>query len=139
MFANIATTIINDARLNQKFLSHADIGYLALLKAWPISQEDLENKVHCWVERLYIANALAYQYNYSREFPELKIPRLEEKDLNGSLIPTNKELLKQLESLKYNLFTNAGNCFLSEEDMDKLDRMTSLIRQNLEMRLEGWE
>ena len=133
--AQIASTIKEDARLNQKFLSLKEIGELALLGAYPPTEEKLRHKINCFCERLYIANALAYQYGYGEK---ISVERLEEKDLEGSLIQM-KALSEKLRSLRYNIFTNSGHSFLSEDDAKKLDRLIQMIRDNLDMHLAGWE
>jgi hypothetical protein len=59
-------------------------------------------------------------------------------DVFGSVV-FHCGFLKQLREIRYNLYTNAGNCFLGEEDMEKLDRVIDYIRDMAEMKVVEFE
>lgn len=138
VFAAIASTIKYTGHMRDHFLSLKEIGVLAQLKGYPLSEEALDRKILCWVERLYIANSLAFYYNYSSGEEKIEIPRLSAKMLEGHLLSA-RDFLKQLREIRYNLYTNAGNCFLGEEDMEKLERLIDYIRDMTEMKVAGFE
>jgi hypothetical protein len=117
-FASITSTIKYDARFRDHFLSLEEKGELSLLLAYPPTDKYIDNEIRCFVERLYIANALAFAYMYGEK--PIIIERLTEENLEGSLIEV-VEFIKTLRTLRYNLYTNAGNSFLSEKDMKKLN------------------
>ena len=124
-FADVTTSVLHNDDLRRKFLLDEEIGELALLNLYPIDDSELDKKILCFVERLYIANTLAFDYQYS-EMEEITIKRLERNDLDGSLI-INTVLLLNLRSIKYNLYTNNGHCFTSEKDIKRLDRFIETL------------
>ena len=63
-FADIASTIRYDSVLRDRFYSLKEVGELARLKMYPPTERQLDKAIFCWVERLYIANALAFEYQY---------------------------------------------------------------------------
>ena len=136
-FADIATTLALDARLNDRFLSSAEIGELVQLdrNAYPLSEKDFLNEVKCFVHRLYIANDLAFETSYGTG--DIVIKRLTAKELDGEFLKPS-ELLKQLKQLRYNVFNNAGYTYLGQKDEDKLNGLIAYIRDNLEANVEGW-
>jgi hypothetical protein len=139
VFAAIASTIKYFGNIRDHFLSLKEIGVLAQLKAYPLSEEALNRKILCWVERLYIANSLAFDYNCNSGAQEkIEVPRLSAKSLEGHLLGA-RGFLKQLRGIRYNLYTNAGHCFLGEEDMEKLERLIDYIRDMTEMKVAGFE
>jgi hypothetical protein len=135
-FADIASTIRYDPVLRDRFLSLKEVGELARLKIYPLTEAQLDKAILCWVERLYIANALAFEYQYG-DSDTITIKRLNEKDLEGQLL-SYEQILKQLRSLRYNLYTNAGRTFLGEDDMAKLSAFIQLIRDYRDMKVEGF-
>ncbi len=135
-FADIASTIRYDTVLRDHFYSLKEVGELARLKMYPPSEAQLDKAVLCWVERLYIANALAFEYQYG-DSEVISIKRLTEKDLEGQLL-SRREILEKLRGLRYNLFTNAGRTFLGEDDMAKLSALIQLIQDYREMKMEGF-
>jgi hypothetical protein len=135
-FAEIASTIRYDTVLRDHFYSLKEIGELAKLKMYPPTEAQLDKAIFCWVERLYIANALAFEYQYGDSDP-IAIKRLTEKDLEGQLL-SRREIFEKLRGLRYNLFTNAGRTFLGEDDMAKLSALIQLIQDYREMKVEGF-
>ena len=115
-FAEIASTIKYNTFLRDHFYSLKETGEPAKLKLFPSTEKQLDKAILCWVERLYIANALAFEYQYGDSDP-ITIKRLNEKDLEGQLL-SYEQFLKQLRSLRYNLYTNAGRTFLGEDDTE---------------------
>ncbi len=71
------------------------------------------------VDRLYIANQLAYDYSY--DIPKIEIRRLEQKDIDAAPVIKGVKLLSELKSLRYNLYSNGGHSFVSKKDAEKLD------------------
>ena len=134
-FADIASTIKYDSVLHDHFLSLKEVGELARLKMYPPTESQLDKAIFCWVERLYVANALAFEYHYG-DSEQITIKRLTEKDLEGQL--SYEQILKQLRSLRYNLYTNAGRSFLGADDMAKLSALIQLIQDYREMNVEGF-
>ena len=135
-FADIASTIRYDPVLRNHFYSLKEVGELVRLRMYPSSEAQLDKAVLCWVERLYIANALAFEYQYG-DSDTIVIKRLTEKDLEGQLL-SRREILEKLRGLRYNLFTNAGRTFLGEDDMAKLSALIQLIQDYREMKMEGF-
>lgn len=135
-FANIASTIRYDTVLRDHFYSLKEVGELARLKLYPATEKQLDKAILCWVERLYIGNALAFEYQYG-DSDVISIKRLTEKELEGSLL-SRGEILEKLRSLRYNLFTNAGRTFLGEDDMEKLSALIQLIQDYRERKVEGF-
>jgi len=122
-FADIATTLRNQFADN--FLSPREVVYATYFMGSPEMPEYKKHAINYWAERLYIANYLAYEYQYG-ENTTITIQRLEEKDLSGNLIP-ERALAEKLRLLRYNLYTNAGKSFVSEEDLTKLSRLIEYI------------
>jgi ribosomal protein L27 len=135
-FADIASTIRYDTVLRDHFLSLKEVGKLSKLKMYPPTEQQLDKAILCWVERLYIANALAFEYQYG-DSEIISIKRLAEKDLEGQLLRRG-EILEKLRGLRYNVFTNAGRTFLGEDDMAKLSALIQLIQDYREMKMEGF-
>jgi len=81
-----------------------------------------ENKIATFVDRLFIANQLAYCYTYNEP---MHIERLNEDDLAREPY-TLEELYRQLNLIEYNVITNGGNTFLGETDTDKLKALISI-------------
>lgn len=71
-----------------------------------------------FVNRLYIANHLSFAYMYESQLPQLTIPMIEFP--KGEMLGF-RELAGLLDHLHYNLYTNAGNSFVSKKDEEKLD------------------
>ncbi len=135
-FANIASTIRYDTVLRDHFYSLKEVGELARLKLYPSTEKQLDKAILCWVERLHIGNALAFEYQYG-DSDVISIKRLTEKELEGSLL-SRGEILEKLRSLRYNLFTNAGRTFLGEDDVEKLSALIQLIQDYRERKVEGF-
>lgn len=136
-FGAIASTIKGTGELRDRFLNDQEVAFLAKMKDYPITEDELDVYILCFVERLNIANSLAFDYTYNKK--EISaISRLEAKDLEGEGLG-RKTFYLNLRQLKYNLYTNGGNCFLGEKDMEKLSRLIDYCRDMLENRVEGWE
>lgn len=124
--ANIASTIRYSPDLRDRFYDWKERYLHVQFKS---TEADLDRAILCWVERLYIANSLAYALQYP-EGDTITIPRLKEKDLEGSLI-SNQQLYILLRSLRYNLFTNSGRSFCSQDDMEKLTGYINRLMEEL--------
>jgi len=122
-FANVATTLKFCNDLKYAFYSFRE-KYLKLMYKKQADPEPDENEILCFIERLYIANRLAYLYQYPDECKNnsITIKRLEKEQLNGFILPISK-LLEELKHIEYNIYTNAGRCFLGNEDMERLHRL----------------
>jgi len=119
-FADIFITI-NNSDLKDHFLTPYEVAWLKAMDC--DDYKTRENKLACWVERLHIANALAYEYQYNEHDGEIKITRLKKTDLDGGHLLPFKKLYEQLRSLRYNLHTNAGSSFVSPDDSAKLNAL----------------
>jgi len=120
-FADVASSLRYTSEFRDHF-NNSDERLLATL--YKQSEDDLDNAILAFVERLYISNSLAFAVQYGEK--PITIERLEEKDLEGSLLG-RKQLWKLLRSIRYNLYTNAGRAFTSAEDMEKLDRFINTL------------
>ena len=140
-FADIAASILH-TELSDHFFTEAEVFEMHYFNS--DKDERFENEVKCFVERLYIGNSLAFQYMYGRKGvndPEIKdggkieIERLDARGLDGSIL-TLARLSEELHSLRYNLFTNSGNSFISEKDSDKLHRLIDWVDHKRLMQFE---
>lgn len=87
-----------------------------------------------FVYRLYLANAMAERYTYMKDGQdEIRIPLIE---LPGSQPLCPRELLKLLESLRYNIVTNGGNTFLGVRDDEKLREVIERLKDRI-IRIDG--
>jgi len=93
------------------------------------TMEGTEHAIKAFVERLYLANQLAFITMYGKAKEET-IVRLEEHELDGGLLGS-KSFLRTLESIHYNLYTNAGRIFLGREDEERLERYIRYLRSKL--------
>lgn len=117
-FADVAETIRTDNELRsifksfrERYLDHNLFGQTGTT----------EDDIHAFADRLYIANQLAFQYQYHKS-GEITIPRLTEKQLQGRPAD-HKTLLRLLRGIHYNLATNNGRVFLGQEDYERLERL----------------
>ncbi len=97
-----------------------------------------ENRVFRFVQRAWIANQMVHllQYRHHDDVShEIEILEGEDLDLFGAALE-GKELLQELKSLRYNIFSNDGNYFLSKPDEELLDRFINNIQ---EIRLRALE
>ena len=82
----------------------------------PPTKEELRKQI---IQRLmwymYVSNCIAYSLNYQEE-PGFFAP---EESTTTQRITHNVTLLKEMEHLQYNIYTNDGNCFV-EPDFYKL-------------------
>jgi len=122
-FGNVATTILMNEYLKSYFLNGNE-KFMKLLYKKQANPEPSEIDILAFVERLYIANRLAYYYQYGDECIDgkIEIKRLDETDLFNKPVSYQK-LLQILRDIHYNLYTNAGRCFLGREDMERLERL----------------
>jgi hypothetical protein len=125
-FASIASTVKYTPALRDTFLLPEEIGFLTKLKAYPPTPEELDNKINCWTERLYIANYVAN--DYAENGDNILVKRLTSANLEGTLLHL-QELHKTLTSLRYNLYTNSGASFASETDRNKLNYLISFLEK----------
>lgn len=86
---------------------------------------DLDNAIKCFVDRLYIANQLAYYYQYpdEGEGDKMSIKRLDEGDFRDVMPLRMRGFVDKAKLLRYNLFTNNGRSFLGREDVERFDRL----------------
>ena len=89
-----------------------------------------EKDVYCFVDRLWIANQMAFAYTYERGDegkPVVhEIERLSEEDFSCLPLGSDK-FLSELNSLKYNTISNGGNTFLGVSDQEKLDQIINAL------------
>lgn len=100
--------------------------------------EHIKNVLGCWVDRLYISNQLAYYYMYERDKKkfQIDIDRLEVEDIKGGVFVKAKDILKDLNSIRYNLMTNGGNSFAGPKDAERLDRAIDQLQGKIIADLE---
>ena len=123
-FARVAQTIRFDQNLREVFFTVKDSAFRRNLGLNPDPEP---HDIYAFVERLYIANRLAYSYQYGDDDP-ITIPRLKKKDFAGMPYRA-KEFIEVLGSIRYNLYTNNGRCFLGQEDMERVDRLLNTARR----------
>ena len=125
-FASIASTTKYTPALRDAFLLPEEIGFLTKLNAYFPTPEELDNKINCWTERLYIANYVANDYAENKD--NILVKRLTSTDLEGTLLHL-QELHKILSSLRYNLYTNNGASFAGETDSSKLNYLIGFLEK----------
>ena len=135
-FADLATSIKYNEELTKTFFSWRE-RFFNLLYSKENGRVPTENEILCFVERLYLANRMAYYYQYADECEDgvIHIRRLEEHELHGKLL-SFRELLFLLRSIHYNLYTNVGRSFLGSEDMDRLERLMEACKEALIYNME---
>lgn len=83
--------------------------------------------IACWVERLWVANQAAYYYQYRDEKGALEFAPDDYDPPRGTVPMEAGKLYRELQSLQYNLYTNDGHTFCSEEDMRRLEEVMRII------------
>ena len=111
-----------------------DFGFNFLAMEGQSEVEKIQD-IHGWIDRLYIGNQLAAIYTYD-DMKNDTIDRMDMKDIHESVIYGSDkkgllEFLADLNSLRYNLFSNSGHSFVSQEDMDKLDWLIDYIKDQI--------
>ncbi len=130
-FARVAQTIKFNPDLLSSFPSLQERMTSAALKT-PVAIS--EENIYAFAERLYIANRLAYEYQYG-DNETITIPRLTRRDMSGMMY-TLKEFINTLRLIRYNLYTNNGRCFLGQEDMERIDRLLNTAQRKYIEQLE---
>jgi len=123
-FARVAQTIRFDQSLREVFFTLRESGFRQNLGLNP-DPEPYE--IYGFAERLYVANYLAYEFQYGENDP-IVIPRMKEKDFAGMPYKIG-DFISVLEGILYNVFTNNGNSFLGQEDMERVDRLLNTARR----------
>ena len=126
-YADVASTIIECPEYYDRFYSFREQAFHNQMDK--PTMEGTEHAIKAFVERLYISNQLAFITMYGKAKEET-IVRLEEHELNGGLLGS-KAFLRTLESIHYNLYTNAGRIFLGREDEERLERYIHYLRDKL--------
>jgi len=102
------------------------------LKQYKGTFDDECANIICWVDRLYIANQLAYHTTYTSHENKFEVELLDDPDIkNNGCNWDNKKLYSFLNSLHYNLISNGGRSFISEEDMNRLDALISITARKI--------
>ena len=84
---------------------------------------DIDREVKLFCRRLYVANQVAYYYQYPDEIDNFILELMDDEDFKDvGVLMSARELALELMNLKYNLYTNNGRCFLGREDMERLER-----------------
>jgi len=87
--------------------------------------------ITAWVDRLYLANQLAAALAYAneREFTVQHLPA----GMLSSCQPyaTLTDFYEQLRFIQYNLYTNAGRCMFSHEDMFRLVELINAVASRI--------
>ena len=85
----------------------------------------IQNKIKWWLQRVFASNQMAYIWQYAHNDSISKeIEKIDMDSLQGRQLP-NYELYGELRSLRYNLYTNGGNCFIQEKDLTFLNEIIS--------------
>ncbi|MBA7540833.1 hypothetical protein ES705_33136 [subsurface metagenome] len=127
ILGRVGITLLSSEHLRPLLLDAENQMLLAKLES---NEHDfIDHEIRCFIERLYLANQLAFLRQYDREAKSYTLKRLEETDISGKLL-SMKELWSELKSIRYNLYTNAGVCFLGKEDFETL---TSLIDNAIDL------
>ena len=95
----------------------------ALLGFDGMSWDQEKNNFLYFMDRVWVANQVAVDFAYNAK--SFEIQRLATEHIKGFL--NEKNLLKKLKSLRYNLITNAGRSFISQEDSERLDTLISVL------------
>lgn len=90
----------------------------------------LAEEIEEFFNRCFIANQLAFHYQYSKQDEKaFQIERISSADFKmlkrGHLNLT--QIRERLGSLRYNLYTNAGRCFLCREDIERLESLEHFV------------
>lgn len=129
-FSDVAKSLLYHEALKEVFLSWRERYY----KTQFSKEINLNsNEILCFVERLYIANRLAYYYQYPYECQnnKIEIERLNEDFYKQGNILQDKELLRLLRLIHYNLYTNNGRIFLGKEDEERLERIITRLKDKI--------
>lgn len=88
--------------------------------------EQKKERVAAWMDRLWIGNQIAAAYAYERD---LSVMRLWDMDINnGDPFPFDgKQLYRKLSDLNYNLYTNEGYSFVSDDEHRRLNRLIACV------------
>ena len=86
--------------------------------------------INAWVNRLYLANQIAVALNYECDAESFTLHNLPD-GVEKTMPYTASALYNELNSIHYNLFTNAGRCMFSHDDMEKLHRLISLAAHQI--------
>lgn len=133
-FSDVAKSIEFYSFLRETFFSWRERYYKQKFNDEEVSR----NNILCFCERLYLANRMAFYYQYYDECKDkrfITIERLDESDFKDGNILNERDLLKLLRLIHYNLYTNAGYCFLGQEDMERLERLIERLKDRI---LDGW-
>lgn len=103
-----------------------------ILKATIDYQKDV---VHSWCNRLYVANQCAYIFTYAhRAECDRKINFIADVGQcrhGNDLIANIGRFYRTLESIRYNMYSNSGQCMLCREDMDRLNTLIEYIGRDI--------
>ena len=98
--------------------------------------KDTAITLKAWMERLYIANQLAWALTYEHK-KKFEIERYEAGELekvksyDTATIKGMVEFIRELDSIAYNLISNGGRTFLSRYDEDVLKGITNRMKSRL--------
>ena len=133
IFGKIAATLLVSYNANQYahcvFDYHEETAFRSLwMNTEPAAFEQRfrqtkERMILAWVNRLYLANQIAVALNYDNgeAFTLHNLPD----GVQNAFPDTAKELYENLNQIKYNIYTNAGRCMFSHNDMQRLDNLIS--------------
>lgn len=131
----IGNSILNIDHAREKaLLAYDRLSHLLFQNKGAVRYEDEHEAVLHLMNRLFIANQTAYHYQYpdTNEGSKMVIETLEKEDFLKESAPMNKPLLlKELKGLKYNLYANSGNSFISETDMERLDGIIHAVMDEM--------
>jgi len=137
---SLATSLISKNRRHGgpgeywEFLTHPEL--LELKELYKTADElfdAIEQEISCFVDRLYIANQMAYIYSY--DVSKSEIQRLDKKHIDIAVGIEGAGLLRELKSLRYNLYSNGGHSFVSKKDEEKLTTVIIALMEELIQKL----
>lgn len=101
------------------------------LQRFKTDQKGEDLNIICWVDRLYIANQLAFHQTYTRT-NKFEIETLDDKDITPQgLNWDTKKLYDWLNSVNYNIYSNGGRSFLSRDDHERLKGLISGLARRI--------
>lgn len=131
-YGRVIATLVSDCRYRQE-LEWAIIGPAEkhVLEKYHFPegyQEAKEHMIGCFVERLFLANQMAFIYSYRDEDPGL---RFLPDGIENKLPYSYAELNRVLGDIRYNILSNGGHCFLSAGDAMTLKNLALSVCQRL--------
>lgn len=123
-------SLMGSQRYHHAVFDRAAAGEIAVFGSKP-TVDDQKNMIWSWCNRVYIANQIAYILTYAHH-PDCNraIEYIADSDHcngGGALLQKPSEFYNKLQSIRYNLYSNGGQCMLNGEDMARLDNLIAAV------------